>query len=144
MTGAVPAGGALLVEDETSFAEPRRQAIANAIQAFKDASKQVRGSEARVRAALDDLEALDGFVARIGELLEKRGFQDLPGLIQEGKRLRGFHHLTVGPWRGVFLISNDGGKVIALVFSKVPHALEARLDEIAGRHAAESDDEAAS
>jgi hypothetical protein len=123
-------GGAYFIEDETSFAGPRRQAIADCVEAFKRASTPVMGAEARLHAALTDLKAMNQFVAEVDRLIENQAFQTLPGFKRGRERFDGYHQLTVGPWRGVFLVSRDGSNVVALLFSRHPHALEARLREL--------------
>ncbi|MDE8652826.1 hypothetical protein [Novosphingobium album (ex Liu et al. 2023)] len=130
MTG----GEAYYVEDELSFTGPRVQAVVDSVAAFKDASRKVKGAEARLSAVLADLQALDVFAASVGKLIASRGFQDLPGFRRGRERFEGFHALTVGPWRGVFLVSRDGAHVAGIVFSRAPHALEGRLAEIAAAY----------
>ncbi|TGD64480.1 hypothetical protein EYC08_09360, partial [Tabrizicola sp. WMC-M-20] len=44
------------------------------------------------------------------------------------------HHLTVGPWKGVFLIDPDGVLAIGLVFSKAPHNFLDRVQELVILH----------
>lgn len=120
----------LIHEDETSFRQPLDEAIESCVRAFKDASRKVHGAEARTRAALRDLKDLDTFAARVAERARTRTFGDLPGLKRGHERLPGLHSLTVGPWRGIFLVDAEQDNVIALVFSRSPHTLENRLDEI--------------
>ena len=136
-------GVAHLREDEESFTGPRLRAIADCIAAFKAAAKTVRGAEARTRAALADIDRLREFNEEVARHLEDRSFRDLPGVRRDQYTLDALHQLTVGPWRGVFLVRPDGTEVIALVFSKHPHDLEQRLDEIAGRYRSVSDENAA-
>ena len=125
---------AYYVEDELSFAVPRQAAIDAAVTAFKEASAKVKAAEARISAALCDLQSLDAFAVRIGELIASREFQTLPGFKRGRERFEGFHALSVGPWRGVFLVSRDGANVAGILFSRDPHALEGRLVEIAAAY----------
>ena len=122
-------GPTRLYEDEESFRKPLDQAIEACRQAFVAASATVLGAEARVRAALNDFNDLKAFRDAVAVHLRAGSFRDLPGFRREG--LNGFHHLTVGPWRGVFLVSNDGSEVIGMVFSKYPHHLGGHFVEVA-------------
>lgn len=128
--------GAVLVEDEVSFAAPLRQVIADCITAFKQASRTVKGAEARVSAALADLKALTVFTDEIARLMEERGFHSLPEFKQGRVHFDGYHHLTVAPWCGIFLVSRDGADVVALIFSRLPLALEERIAELAAGYRA--------
>ena len=84
------------VEDETSFADARRKAIAECVQAFHEGSKKVMGAEERLDYALTDLQALEDFAREVRRLIEQRAFQNLPQLSRPGTRLDGYHHLTSG------------------------------------------------
>ena len=86
--------------------------------------------EARISAALADLEAMDAFVSEVGRLIGERAFHTLPEFKRGRERLEGFRHLTSGPWRGVFLVSRDGADVAVIVFSRHPHVMEDRLPEL--------------
>lgn len=138
MAGQQPQAGGpsdlVLAEDPASFTEPREQALAGAMAAFRTASTPVKGAEARVYAALSELRSLREFSNRVARLMETRGFSALPELVHNGNRLHGLRHLTVGPWRGVFLVGDDPAIVVALLFSRAPHDLTDRLDEIARPH----------
>lgn len=123
-------GEAYFIEDEASFAVPRREAIAECVNAFGNASKKVKGAEARLNAAIADLEAIDTFGKEVERLIGSRAFLTLPEFKRDGRRVEGFHHLTVGPWRGVFLVDSGGADVAAILFSREPHALESRLGEV--------------
>ena len=119
-----------LQEDERSFTKPFDGALTAAVQAFLVAAATVSGAEARTRAATNELNSLHEFDAAVEAHMRAKSFHDLPGYKRGRERLNGIHHMTVGPWRGVFLVSADGTQVIALVFSKFPHSLENRLDEV--------------
>jgi hypothetical protein len=124
-----------LVRDLESFAEPIDQAIRDAVRAVIAAGKPVRGSEKRVRVALDEKNDLARFVTRTGELLESRGFANLPRLRRGSQVVPSCHQLTVGPWRGVFLVDPAGELVVGLLFSKQPHQLDDRLEELVLKYA---------
>jgi hypothetical protein len=126
--------GAYLYRDKDSFDKPLFEAPESCIAAFYAASSHVKGAEARVRQAIDDLKSLEDFNAALEWRMRTRTFHDLPRLKRGGGKLRGFHQLTVGSWRGVFLVGRDRDNVIALVFSKHPHRLEQRLGEISARY----------
>lgn len=119
-----------LVRDEDSFARPLDFAVNEVVEAVLSAGNPIRGAEPRVRIALDEKIDLDSFISQITELLEGHGFRDLPQVFQKSRAVPNCHHLTVGPWRGIFLVDPSNEFVVALVFSKEPHQLEQRLDEL--------------
>lgn len=119
-----------LVRDPRSFQAPLDEAWAASVRAAIAAGVVVHGAEARIRAALDERDALLRFVARIGELLRSEAFIDLPRQRRGTQIVPYCHHLTVGPWRGVFLVDPAGELVVALLFSKAPHRLDERLGEL--------------
>lgn len=129
-------GGPFFIEDETSFTTPRQQALVDCVAAFKAAAKPVRGAEARVAAALADLKAIEAFMIEVGRLIEADAFRSLPEFKRGRERFDGYHQLTVAPWRGVFLVSRDGVGIVAMIFSRHPHALERRFEEITAPYAA--------
>ena len=126
----------ILVRDTVSYAEPLDLAIKEVMEAVLAAGRPIRGAESRVRAALDEKSGLEGFISRTTDLLKSYGFRDLPQLFQGSDAVPNCHHLTVGPWRGIFLVDPSNECVIGLVFSKEPHELMQRLDEIVGRNLA--------
>lgn len=123
-----------LVRDKDSFAKPFDIAINEVVKAVLEAGNPIRGAEQRVRIALAEKNDLDNFYSQMTELLKGHGFRDLPKLFQESRALPNCHHLTVGPWRGIFLVDPSSEFVVALVFSKEPHQLESRLDELVKTH----------
>ncbi len=123
-----------LVRDEDSFARPLDFAVNEVVEAVLSASNPIRGAESRVRIALGEKNVLESFISQITKLLEGHGFRDLPKLFQESRAVPNCHHLTVGPWRGIFLVDPSSEFVVALVFSKEPHQLEQRLDELVEKH----------
>ena len=131
-----PSAAASLYQDEDSFRKPIENAIAACMQAFEAASERIAGAEARMRAAIDDLASLRAFIDAVESHMRAGSFHELPGFRRGRERLEGFRQLTVGPWRGVFLVDAAGTTVVGLVFSRHPHRLEERLGEIADRYRA--------
>ena len=124
----------MLIRDEDSFARPLGIAIDEVVEAVLAAGNPISGAESRVRIALGEKNVLESFISQITKLLEGHGFRDLPKLFQESRAVPNCHHLTVGPWRGIFLVDPSSEFVVALVFSKEPHQLEQRLDELVEKH----------
>jgi hypothetical protein len=118
VTGATPA---IYYEDVECFTQPFEAASDHCTRALGAATRTVKDAERRVAAALNDRKALEKFSKRVAELIRKRDFQSLPTL---GPELAGYHQLTVGPWRGVFLVSADGAYVAGMLFTQAPHKLE--------------------
>lgn len=100
------------------------------------AARHVKGSEARVKAALDDWDSLNEFKRAVETCMQTAAFHELPGLRRGKEALGGLRQLNKGPWRGVFLVDQTGLGVIGLVFSKEPHDLRPRLEEIAAPYRA--------
>jgi hypothetical protein len=123
-----------LIRDNESFQKPLERAIGEAVDAVFEAGNPVHGAEQRVRIALDDKQDLERFIARTAELLNNRGFRDLPRLRHGWRAVPNCHHLTVGPWRGVFLVDPKSDAVVGLIFSKHPHRLDLRLEELVAAH----------
>ena len=123
-----------LTEDPLSFAEPRRRAWERCIEAYINAGSPVAGANARVAQAADDLRTLDAFGRELARLTEARAFHDLPQVRNGRERVEGFHSLTIGPWRGIFLVDRGGTGVIAVLFSRHPHDVGARLMEVVSRY----------
>ncbi len=142
---APAAARTVLYRDKRSFQGPLDEAIRACTETLTTRTNPVRGSEARLRAALDDNEALRRFADAVKTHLRHSTFHDLPPLRKWGRRLQGLHQLTCGPFRGVFLVSRDGAQVVALVFSREPHDYSERLNELAVPYRTsmdEADDEA--
>lgn len=123
-----------LVRDKDSFQGPLDIAINEITKAVFSAGYPVHDSAQRVGVALDEEKVLKSFVSQIAELLKTNGFRDLPQLFQGSQPVPKCHHLTVGPWRGIFLVEPSVEYVVALVFSKEPHHLEGRLNEIVNKY----------
>ena len=132
---AEPASGhASFREDNESYGKPLRDATAKCKAAFMSAAQKVKGAEAKTQAAIADLRSLREFREQVAAHLDQKSFKNLPGVKRGRERVAALHQLTVGPWRGVFLVRPDGSEVIGLVFSKHPHDLGKRLDEVTRRY----------
>lgn len=118
------------VRDARSFQAPLDRAVGESVAAIIAAGVTVQGAETRIRAALDEKNALELFIERVTELLKTRSFVDLPRQRRGTRIVPHCHHLTVGPWRGVFLVDPAGELAVGLLFSKAPHRVEERLDEL--------------
>lgn len=129
-----------LVKDPASFAEPLDRAIEEAVGAVTAAGSPVRGAENRVALALRQLRDLQAFDRRVQALLAQGDFASLPRFLLRGQVMPHCHKLAVGVWRGVFLVDPEGELVVGLLFSKEPHALDDRLDELVRKYAPASDD----
>ena len=114
-----------------SFDRPLDEAIAACNRAFAAAGRTVDGAEERSRIATDDAASLICFIDSVETHVRARTFHSLPVLTWRNDRLDRVHALEVGPWRGIFLVSPDALVVIGLIFSRHPHKMESRLDEIA-------------
>lgn len=130
-----------LYRDVDSFQTPLDAALPAWVEQYKRASAIVKGAEPRVRAALDDWRHLKEFIAEVDHRMNTRSFHELPRFLDAGASIQGLHKLTTGPWRGVFLIGADESDVVALVFSKQPHDLEGRLNELVSGYRRADDDE---
>jgi hypothetical protein len=130
-----------LHRDEDSFQGPLDRALAACVAQYKLASATVKGAEARVRAALDDLKYLREFIAEVEHRMNTRSFHELPRFLRGGEGIHGLHKLTAGPWRGVFLVGAQESDVVALVFSKQPHDLGSRLNELVSGYQTAGGDE---
>jgi hypothetical protein len=110
-----------LHRDPVHFTRPLETALATALQDVLTAGFPVIGAVDRVEAALARKHDLDAFIERVGDLLQARAFAALPELRHPTIPLRSLHQLTIGPWRGVFLVEPGGDEVIALLFTREPH-----------------------
>lgn len=126
----------VLVLDQESFTAPLMEAIAATGAAFVNAGETVRGAARRAEQAMFDQADLRDFQQRVAGLIRDRGFGRLPRLRHQGRPVENCHHLTVGPWRGIFLVAQDGGDAIGLLFSRAPHDVYPRLAELIAARAA--------
>lgn len=95
------------------------------------------GAEDRIRRAIEDRDALRRFTERLTSLIANDSFTDLPryrlGWRSLWRAVPALHRLDEGPWRAVFVIYRAPPRVVALVFSKAPHRLDQRFDEVLAR-----------
>jgi len=113
-------GAATFREDPESFGAPMARAALEVRRNFILASARVRGAERRVREAMDDLRDFMRFSERVELHLQQANFSTLPSVRDDGGNLiERVHDLTVGPWRGRFLVSDDGLQVIGLSFQRI-------------------------
>jgi hypothetical protein len=123
--------GATIRKDEDSYSKPYLRALTEAKDNWSKAGARVKAAEKRTRAAQLALRRLATFNAEIARLLETKTFHALPRFQDHGKPIGDLHILTVGPYRGVFIVRPDGTEVIALVFSEAPHDMASRIAEVA-------------
>lgn len=119
--------------DIDSFQKPLERAIFESERAVVDAGRTVRGAAARAEQAQRERDHLRQWNERVTNVIKYERFSELPRLREGFRRIPYTHHLTVGPWRGVFLVSEETGIAIGLVFSKEPHDLGDRLGELAAK-----------
>ncbi|AXQ96079.1 hypothetical protein LV780_20285 (plasmid) [Cereibacter azotoformans] len=119
-----------LVLDTDSFERPFLAAFDETVGALENAGRIVSGAAARAEMAKRDLDDLKTFKAEVVRHLRAGTLASLPALRAAYRRIRHCHHLTVGPWTGVFLMDPDGVLAIGLVFSKAPHSFLDRLHEL--------------
>lgn len=90
--------------------------------------------EARLAAALDDATTFREFLAELTRLTGTNTFDRLPRFRIGNQWFDGVHHLTVGPWRGVFLTSPSTRQVYGMLFTRSPHMVQqSDFDEILAR-----------
>lgn len=133
---ATEPGEAELYRDPRSFQKPLDEAISICTGVLTESVPKIDGSEAALRDAMDDLEALEAFVTAVEGHLRDASFHQLPSVRHWGRRMTGLHQLHSGPFRGVFLIGRDPRQVVALLFSRKPHDMSKRLDELAAPYRA--------
>ena len=118
--------------DEDSFGRPYDQAQKDVSAACKNPARTVHGSANRADNAELAAGFLKQFADRVDKLIKDGSFDELPRLRRGFQRVTYFRHLTVGMWRGVFLVSPENNAAIALIFSREPHDYVERLDELVG------------
>lgn len=122
--------------DEDSFGAPYDRAPQDARLAFLDAGRTVEGANARAEEAERAIEDLLLFRKQLTGLIRDQGISRLPRLRGAWRRrIEHYHHLSVGVWRGLFLVATDGSAAVAVIFSRAPHDYMDRLDELRSRHA---------
>lgn len=112
---------ARLRRDPASFDAPLAEARAACLAVLDRPTTQVAGAEARLRTALDDRNALKALNQAVDRHLGDASFHTLPPVRIHGRRIPGFHHLTCGRFRAIFLVGRDPTDVVALLFSRAPH-----------------------
>lgn len=121
--------------DNTSFLEPYLRGPDEVSEEFLAAGQTVAGANARAAAAQAALRDIRRFRAEITTLMNAKGFARLPRLRNWWFRPIGHcRHLTIGVWRGIFLVAPDESVVVALIFSRAPHNYMRRLRDLIGRH----------
>lgn len=123
-----------LILDRDSFERPFLAAFDETVAALEDAGGTVSGAGLRTKTAKRDLDDLKRFKEEVAGHLRAGMLARLPSLRTAYRRIRHCHHLTVGPWKGVFLIDPDGVLAIGLVFSKAPHNFLDRVQELVTLH----------
>lgn len=123
-----------IVLDTESFKRPFLAAFDDTVGALENAGRTVSGAGARAEMAKRDLDDLKKFKAEVAQHLGAGTLAGLPPLRAAFRRIQHCHHLTVGPWKGVFLIDPEGTLAIGLVFSKAPHNFLNRLNELVALH----------
>lgn len=120
--------------DAESFQRPLDDAITKAERAVVLAAYPTLGAEDRIRRVVEEQAALLRFMSRLTELIRSNGFGRLPPYRLGWRRLwhavPACHRLDEWPWRGIFVVYQDPPRVVALVFSKAPHRLGERFDEV--------------
>lgn len=122
--------------DEDSFGAPYDRAPQEARQAFIDAGRTVEGANARAEEAERAIGDLLLFREQLAGLIRDKGFSRLPRLRGAWlRRIEHYRHLSVGVWRGLFVVAADGSAAVAVIFSRAPHDYMDRLDELRIKHA---------
>jgi hypothetical protein len=106
--------------DAESF-EPRYKAVQSELwDQYKNVRNYGGDIESSLHAILDDTRAFAEFDERMQQMTKGNSFDELPRFRRD---LPNVHHLTVGPWRGVFLVSSRVRFVYGIIFTKSPHAV---------------------
>jgi hypothetical protein len=130
---AIPA---TLSEAAETFRAPMERHASELYARFVLASAQVRGAQPRVQRVLDEIRLLEEFGDRVRHHLECCSFRNLPCIVDaDGALILHARRLTVGPWEGTFLVSDDGRQVVGLVFSREPHNYLDLLGDLLVAHA---------
>ena len=116
--------------DTVSFLEPYNMAKKNVIDACQSAAKLVKGSANRTEKAEWDAQCLRQFWDELKQRHKDGSFAELPGLRRGWRSIPHCHYLTVGIWRGIFVVSPETDSALALVFTREPHSYLDRLNEL--------------
>jgi len=120
-----------LALDPASFTAPLDAATHEAYRDYIGSGAVVGGAQERSRVAARAYDNIRAFDARLEGILRDGGFDALPRLVGASIDFHYFRHLTIGPWRGVFIVHPDMDTAIGVIFSKEPHDMSQRLDELA-------------
>lgn len=123
-----------LILDRDSFERPLLAAFDVTVEAPEDAGKTVLGAQVHTQPAKRDLEDLRRFTGEVAGFLRAGTLAMLPPLRVTYWRMSHCYHLTVGAWKGVFLIDPGGVLAIGLLFSKAPHNFLDRVQELVVQH----------
>lgn len=123
-----------IILDEVSFLPAYEKAFKNTTMMLEIAGRKVRGASERAEKAKLDLDDLRTFRDEVARHLREGTFDTLPPLRNWFRRIQDCHHLTVGPWKGIFLVRSHNEPVIGLIFSKSPHNFLTRLHELSNKH----------
>lgn len=121
--------------DEESFEAPYLASLNEARSEFANAGRRVKGANARAEKAHRALEALKHFRNEVTLMRREENFEQLRRLRDLYWRPIGFfRHLTIGEWRGIFLVGPASAVVVCAAFSRKPHNYHERLGELQARH----------
>lgn len=121
-------------QDEISFTAPMKAAFGQVEAELQAAGLQVAGAFGRADAADRAKRTLHEFKNRLAGHIRAGNFASLPRLRSWLMPIPDCHHLTVGEWRGVFLVSREADAAVAILFSRRPHDLSGRLQEAIERN----------
>lgn len=124
--------------DEDDFVEPLAEHMESARLAFRTASATTTGAAKRVQQALDDIADLKTFSDEIDRHLNDATFTQLPRIARPGP-VGEIHRLTVGPYAGAFVVSDDEEHVLALFFAR-SEEFDERIGALLARYARGNDD----
>jgi hypothetical protein len=132
------ATGVTIFSDEDSYKKPFDAVVPACRAEYADIDKSKGGDvEARLAAVLEDMSTFKQFAAKLQDVAATNTFFQLPRLRRGLERLNGVHQLTVGPWRGVYLVSPSNAVVYAMLFTRNPHRIEKEhFDAILARYRA--------
>lgn len=120
-----------------SYKNPFDSVIPECRAEWVAASKSQGGGdiEAHLAALLHDATTFKQFNRELERLTQSNTFDRLPRFRLGNERFDHVHCLTVGPWRGVYLVSTSTSQVYGMLFTKFPHNLQKKdFDEILARY----------
>ena len=119
-----------IVLDEISFLPRYLSAFEEADEELVRSGVTVAGAARRAEKAKQDIDDLRLFRSKLAHLLRTGSVHSLPGLRTAARRVPNCHHLTVGPWRGIFVVDPGNELTVGLIFSKTPHTLIDKIAEL--------------